>query len=136
MKALADKLNRYVNMTVTYQFGDSRETLGGDVISQWISVGADGTTVLLDRDQVAAYVKGLASKYDTAYKSKTLNTSYGKTVTISKGFYGWKINQEKKPVSYMTLSSPGKARPGSRYIARKPTAMEQMITAILMWRSI
>lgn len=92
---------------------------------------------MLDRDQVAAYVKGLALKYDTAYKSKTLNTSYGKTVTISKGFYGWKINQgEETTQLYDIESSLGKARPGSRYTARKPTAMERMITAILMWRSI
>lgn len=88
------------------------------------------------RDQVAAYVKGLASKYDTAYKSKTLNTSYGKTVTISKGFYGWKINQGEETSQLYDIIRPGKAGPGSRYIARKPTAMEQMITAILMWRSI
>ena len=110
LKALADKLNRYVNMTVTYQFGDSRETLGGDVISQWISVGADGTTVLLDRDQVAAYVKGLASKYDTAYKSKTLNTSYGKTVTISKGFYGWKINQGEETSQLYDIIQSGESQ--------------------------
>lgn len=110
LKALTDKLNRYVNMTVTYQFGDSRETLGGDVISQWISVGADGTTVLLDRDQVAAYVKGLASKYDTAYKSKTLNTSYGKTVTISKGFYGWKINQGEETSQLYDIIQSGESQ--------------------------
>lgn len=110
LKALADKLNRYVNMTVTYQFGDSRETLGGDVISQWISVGADGTTVLLDRDQVAAYVKRLASKYDTAYKSKTLNTSYGKTVTISKGFYGWKINQGEETSQLYDIIQSGESQ--------------------------
>ena len=110
LQALEDKLNRYVNMTVTYQFGDSRETLGGDVISQWISVGADGTTVLLDRDQVAAYVKGLASKYDTAYKSKTLNTSYGKTVTISKGFYGWKINQGEETSQLYDIIQSGESQ--------------------------
>ena len=110
LQALADKLNRYVNMTVTYQFGDSRETLGGDVISQWISVGADGTTVLLDRDQVAAYVKGLALKYDTAYKSKTLNTSYGKTVTISKGFYGWKINQGEETTQLYDIIQSGESQ--------------------------
>ncbi len=110
LKTLAEKLNRYVHMTVTYQFGDSRETLGGDVISQWISVGADGTTVLLDRDQVAAYVKGLASKYDTAYKSKTLNTSYGKTVTISKGFYGWKINQGEETSQLYDIIQSGESQ--------------------------
>ena len=67
---------------VTHTFGDAREVLDGDTISQWITV--DGGNVTLDESQAAAYVKELAGKYDTAYKTKTLKTSYGKDVTISR----------------------------------------------------
>lgn len=109
LKELKEKLDRYASMSVTYQFGDSRETLGGDTISQWISVGDDGS-ISLDRNQVAAYVKNLASKYDTAYKSKTLNTSYGKTVTISKGFYGWRINQNEETNQLYEIIQSGESQ--------------------------
>lgn len=92
LNKVADSLNKHVNVTVTYQFGDKTEVLSGETTHNWISVNAD-KTIGLDRDQVAAYVKSLADKYNTAYKKKTLKTSYGKEVTISGGFYGWRINQ-------------------------------------------
>lgn len=87
-----DSLNKQAGVTVTYEFGDQTEVLTGETTHNWLSVNAD-KTIALDRDQVSAYVKSLASKYNTAYKNKTLNTSYGKTVTISGGPYGWRINQ-------------------------------------------
>ncbi len=105
LQARAAELNRYVTMTVTYLFGDEREILDGDTIAQWMSIGEDGQ-VSFDAEQIASYVKELASKYDTAYKEKTLKTSYGSTVTISKGFYGWKMNQgEEAKELYNVLQS-------------------------------
>ncbi|RFZ76497.1 hypothetical protein DS742_23335 [Lacrimispora amygdalina] len=86
-------LNRYTNVKVTYQFGDKKEVLNGDTISKWVGVGEDGKA-FLSSSEVTAYVKGLASKYDTVSKAKTLNTSYGKTVKITGGSYGWKIDQK------------------------------------------
>lgn len=105
LQARAAELNRYVIMTVTYLFGDEREVLDGDTIAQWMFIGEDGQ-VSFDAEQVASYVKELASKYDTAYKEKTLKTSYGSTVTISKGFYGWRMNQgEEAKELYNVLQS-------------------------------
>lgn len=89
---LAANLNQHVGVTVTHQFGNTTEVLSGDTINTWLSVNAD-KSIALNRDEVAAYVKGLATKYNTAYQKKNLKTSYGKTVTISSGFYGWRINQ-------------------------------------------
>lgn len=92
LAALAANLNKHAGVTVTYQFGDKTEVLSGETIHTWLSVNAD-KTIAINRDEVAAYVKGLASKYNTAYQKKNLKTSYGQTVTISEGFYGWRINQ-------------------------------------------
>ena len=86
---------------VTHTFGDAREVLDGDTISQWITV--DGGNVTLDESQAAAYVKELAGKYDTAYKTKTLKTSYGKDVTISRGHYGWKISQAAETAAVLSI---------------------------------
>lgn len=138
LNALAAELNRYVGVTVTYRFGDSRETLSGDRIAGWLSVGEDGQ-VSLSTEEVAAYVKELASKYNTAYQKKTLKTSYGQTVTISGGFYGWRINQSeetnqlyaviksgesqtREPVYLQTANSHGENDYGNSYVEINLTA--------------
>lgn len=95
LNEMADRLNRYVQLKITYVFGDQREILDGDTIVGWISTGEDGE-VVVNQEEVAAFVKGLAVSHDTAYKAKTLNTSYGQKVEIGRGFYGWRIDQSKE----------------------------------------
>lgn len=90
LAAARDARNRYVNMTVTYTFGNTSEVLDGDTIHQWLS--ADGGQITLDREKIAEYVKELGRRYNTAYKKRSFKTSYGQTVEVS-GFYGWRINQ-------------------------------------------
>ncbi len=138
LQARAEELNRYANMTVTYLFGDQREVLDGNIIAEWMSIGEDGQ-VSFDAEQVSAYVKGLAAKYDTAYQSKTLKTSYGSTVTITKGFYGWRMDQGKEaeqlysvllsgesqtrePVCIQTANSHGANDYGDTYVEINLTA--------------
>lgn len=90
LAAARDARNRYVNMTVTYTFGNTSEVLDGDTINQWLS--AEGGQITLDREKIAEYVKDLGRRYNTAYKKRSFKTSYGQTVEVS-GFYGWRINQ-------------------------------------------
>lgn len=107
----AEAWNRYVGVTVTYQFGDDTEVLDGDTIHTWMSEGEYGN-VLLNEEAVADYVKTLAETYNTAYKAKTLKTSYGPTVTITRGNYGWRINQsaEAAALSEIIRSGTGQTR--------------------------
>lgn len=90
LAAARDARNRYVNMTVTYTFGNTSEVLDGDTIHQWLSV--DGGQITLDKEKISEYVKELGKRYNTAYKKRSFKTSYGQTVEVS-GFYGWRINQ-------------------------------------------
>lgn len=105
LAAVLAKLNLYTGAVVTHTFGSSKEVLDGDRIHEWLT--ASGKEVTLDTSQVAAYVKELASKYNTAYKSKTLKTSYGKTVTITGGNYGWRINQDKETAAVTEIIKAG-----------------------------
>lgn len=94
-EALSERLNtmnRYAGVTVTYRFGDKTEVLNGDRIHEWISVNADGS-VALSSSGVISYVEELAAEYNTSNKAKNLKTSYGKTVQVKGGSYGWRINQ-------------------------------------------
>lgn len=103
--AVADTLNRYVGTKVTYKFGDVSEVLSGSRIKDWLSV-ADNQAVL-DQAGVAEYVEELADKYDTDHHAKNLKTSYGQTVRITGGSYGWRINQTEETAELVKLIQSG-----------------------------
>ncbi len=89
---LRDNMNRYATMTVTYTFGEKQEVLNGDEIHKWITFD-ENNQVSVDETMVSDYVSELAQKYNTAYSTRTFQTSYGPEVEVS-GFYGWRINQK------------------------------------------
>lgn len=105
LKTACETMNKYVGAKVTYKFGDKAETLNGNEIHNWLTV--NGTSVGVSEAKAAEYVKNLASAYNTAYKPKTLKTSYGKNVTITTGSYGWKIDQTKETAALVSLIKNG-----------------------------
>lgn len=105
LKTACETMNKYVGAKITYKFGDKAETLNGNEIHNWLTVS--GTSVGVSESKAAEYVKNLASTCNTAYKPKTLKTSYGKTVTITTGNYGWKIDQAKETAALVSLIKNG-----------------------------
>ncbi len=89
---LVENMNRYVNMTITYDLGDTTATIDGETIKDWLVV--DGTDVSISTEAVSDYTVELASTYNTAFHSRYLNTSYGKEVEIVGGDYGWKVDKD------------------------------------------
>lgn len=111
-EALTEQLhtmNRYAGVTVTYRFGDKTEVLNGDRIHEWISVNADGS-VALSSSGVASYVEELAAEYNTSSKAKNLKTSYGKTVQVKGGSYGWRINQSAEADELAAIIRSGESQ--------------------------
>ncbi len=109
LNAQAESLNKFVKSVITYQFGSQEEVLNGDTIVNWMITGEDGV-VTIDPEQVSAYVAGLAEKYNTAGKPKALKTTSGEVVTISKGTYGWKIDQKKEADQLYELVMAGESQ--------------------------
>ena len=105
LKTACETMNKYVGAKITYKFGDKAETLNGNEIHNWLTV--NGTSVSVSESKAAEYVKNLASTCNTAYMPKTLKTSYGKTVTITTGNYGWKIDQAKETAALVSLIKNG-----------------------------
>lgn len=101
-------LQPYSDMTVTYQFDDQTEILDSDTLAEWISLDKNGD-LTIDEEKAAEFVKGLAKKYNTAYSPKTLETSYGQTVTINGGFYGWQIDRKAELESLLEVIREGKS---------------------------
>ena len=102
------KMNKYAKMSVTYQFGDSTETLNGDQIHEWLIANADGS-VSVDSSKVAEYVSEMAKAHNTSNKAKTLKTSYGSTIQVSGGTYGWKINQAAETEALAAIIASGES---------------------------
>ena len=103
-----DKMNKYAKMSVTYQFGDSTETLNGDRIHAWLIANADGS-VSVDSSKVSEYVSEMAKAHNTSNKAKTLKTSYGSTIQVSGGTYGWKINQAAETEALAAIIASGES---------------------------
>lgn len=86
-------LDKYVKAKITYKFGSEKEILDGNIISQWLSVD-ENLEAIISEIAVMKYVKELGVKYDTVGITRNFKTSMGKTVEVSGGLYGWKINRE------------------------------------------
>lgn len=93
-KAACEKMNQLMQTSITYDMLDAGTLpVSKEDMSKWIVADAQ-MNVTLDEEAIAAFVSDLADTYDTLYKDHKLKTSWGSTVTISRGSYGWKLDQE------------------------------------------
>lgn len=113
----------YTDVTVTYRFGSRSEVLDGPVIFNWLSYDDEGTNSI-DQELVEDYVKGLAKKYNTAYCAKELKTSYGPTVTITKGNYGWLIDKQAEITALTEIIESGISQEREPVYAQKAASFD------------
>lgn len=89
-----DVLDDYKNMSITYTFGDTTETLENARILSWLKI--NGSEVTVDEKMVKEYVSELATKYNTGNKKRKFQTHDGETIEIERNEYGYQIDQEKE----------------------------------------
>ncbi len=136
--AACETMNSYL-VDITYDMLDiDNVTISKDTMSTWIVVDEE-MEVSFDKTAIASYVSDFADKYDTSGKAHTLKTTWGSTVTISTGSYGWKLNQDgevsaliadmeggeavtREPTYSKTASSHGSNDYGSTYVEINLTA--------------
>ncbi|MBP3420935.1 MAG: L,D-transpeptidase family protein [Lachnospiraceae bacterium] len=101
--ALWKKVEELQNVEITCQFYDSDEVVDASVICDFISVDKKGDFVLdednelvLNEEEVAAYVESLAKEHDSVGGPWNFHATRGGVVTIEKGNYGYKLNQDKQ----------------------------------------
>ena len=86
-------LNKYASAWIKYKFENRYELVDGNVISRWLIVD-DRLDVSINRKAVRDYIKWLVNKYDTVGISRSFKSSTGRTLEVTGGLYGWKIDQE------------------------------------------
>lgn len=133
-----DKMNLMVSSQITYEFGDNKEVIDGEKIHNWIVVDKD-YNVSLDQTKVKEFIDYIGKNYNTFGQARTLKTSYGKTIDISGGDYGWWLDRNselteltaaikegtqgvKKPVYFQTANHYGKDDVGNTYVEINLTA--------------
>lgn len=97
-----DLANAYINTKVTYDYGTDQVTVEPDQIASWLKVSGK-LKVSFDKEKVAQFVGEMASKYDTIFSTRTFQTSYGYSVTLSKGDYGWWTNRDAETKSLISF---------------------------------
>lgn len=82
--------NKYCKAVIKYQFGSEKVKLKWKTIKDWVVF--EGSEAVIDKEKVQQYVQNLANEYDTIYRSRTIQTSMGNTVTLGSNDYGYCIN--------------------------------------------
>jgi hypothetical protein len=133
LNRLLKSLNKYVGAEITYQFGDKTEVLDGSIIQTFLRRRNKSNKITLSEKDIKEYIRGLARRYDTFGKIRRFKTSSGKQITISRGDYGWWMNQAqefkelkklieegkrktRKPVYYQKAASYGENDYGNTYV--------------------
>jgi len=102
-----EQLNTYAGAKITYRFDSKKEVLDGKTVSKWLKVNKKGK-VVIQKDKVNKFVSKLRRKYDTIFSSRKFKTSYGKTVLVTGGDYGWWMNCQKEEKELLKLIKAGK----------------------------
>lgn len=95
-------LNQLAATSVTFDFGDDRtEVINWAILKTWIPKDDDGNYVMtdgqfaVDQNLVQTCIEQFADKYDTYGKERKFKNFFGEKVTLTKGSYGWKLDQEQ-----------------------------------------
>lgn len=107
LNAVVKTLNRYMGITVTYDFIDRTEEVTGEQIKDWLVV--DGTEVDFDEKAVREYINSLSRAYNTFGDTRKFTTWDGSKVTVKGGDYGWLISRSVETAELIRVIKEGKS---------------------------
>ncbi len=106
-------VQKYRDMTITYEIDGYDEVLEGDTIMSWITINED-LTVDVDENMLAVYAQKLASTYNTYAMKRSFKTSLGDTIVIGGGDYGWIVAKQREAAQLLEDIKKGES------VTRKP----------------
>ena len=118
--ARVNNINKYLSANLTYDFGgdDRKVVVDGSVIKEWMQKGEDGLPVLNEDGEptivetaLQEFVRvSMAKKYDTLGKPHDFKKHDGETITLTGGFYGWRMNQAKTSEAMLEAIKAGEQK--------------------------
>ncbi|MDE6712625.1 MAG: L,D-transpeptidase/peptidoglycan binding protein [Lachnospiraceae bacterium] len=82
--------NKYMQASITYQFGPEEEVVDFTVYESWIQEW--GNTIKIDETAAEEYLSALADEYDTYNDRMNFTTIDGYVINLPKGGFGWKMD--------------------------------------------
>lgn len=107
LKKALDEVNQLVSANIIYEFGEDTEVVDGKRISEWILVD-EKNVVHLNKDGIREFVDYIGRNYNSFGRVRTIKTSYGKTIKVSGGDYGWWLNRGKEVKELTDMILEGK----------------------------
>ena len=95
LKNLCDAMNSRREKKLRYVFGEAEEFLTGETMASWITGVSEGK-ITVDQEKAAAFVKDLASLYDTAGTARTVTKAAGGQAEITGPMAGRSIRTQKQ----------------------------------------
>jgi hypothetical protein len=102
-----EKMNKIASSNIIYEFGEEKEVVDGNLISDWLSVD-DNFKVSLDTQGVKTFVDYIGKNYNSFGRVRTFKTSYGDVIKVSGGDYGWWLNRGKEVKELKKMILKGK----------------------------
>lgn len=104
-----NKLNKYLKMKVTYDFGDREEVLTGETIHQWLIIDGENFKVSVNEELVKEYIDVIARTYNTFGSTRDFTTWDGSVVQVRGGDYGWLISRPAEVEALLEIIKKGKS---------------------------
>lgn len=79
-------LDKYVSSQIVYEFGDNKEVVDRELISQWINIELN-LEITLNKEEIQRYVSMLSNKYDVKSEVREFSGQSGEIVKV--------VNEEK-----------------------------------------
>ena len=95
MLAAFEQIKKIASAKIILNAGEKRETVDESVIHELLTISSD-FQIILDDDALKEKVKSLAKTYNTLGKQRPFLTSYGTTLTLTRGTYGWSLDEKKE----------------------------------------
>ena len=106
-------MNKYLKTSITYELPNNQtEVLNHEKLLTWLVKNEDGTYSYNDEiwnKRMRSFVYTLASKANTAGKSRTFNATGLGTRSVSGGNYGYRMNQSEEIAKIKEELGAGKA---------------------------
>ena len=85
-------VNNYLSAEITYSVGRD-VVVDRTLISEWVAID-DHFNVHLDEEQVRDWLSEFISTVNTHGTTRSLTTPLGRNVTVTGGYYGWRVDRD------------------------------------------
>lgn len=92
MLAAFEQLKKISSAKIILNAGDKREIIDEKIIHELLMVSSD-FQVTFDEAGLKEYIKTLGRTYNTLGVHRTFMTSYGRPLTLTRGNYGWALDE-------------------------------------------